>query len=237
MAGSETVRVIVLAAACALLPAVQLHAQTIRARVIDNQDGRPVPRAEITLVQPDRRVILTSDNVGHFMSVGVAGVWHLRISMLGYVTDSTAVAVSRNELVELTIRLSRSPIQMEMISVNARKPDPRHDDTFDGFLTRRLVFPPIGNRRVVVSGDPEMVNAMSLDEVLAWFPPPTKYCRENIAYFLNGRRASPAEVDFIKELRPAEMAGLEYYRNAIDAPLYMGQGAMCPVVAIWQRRK
>jgi hypothetical protein len=229
-----------LVAAALLLPDLAF-AQTLRGRVIDAGDERPLAGAEVVLTSGTQQLRAVADAAGSFVVTTGAGSWRVRASMIGYAAfDAPPVAIGRDELVEVTLRLSRSPMQLPGIAVDTRRADPRHDATYEGFLARRALLPPIGNRRAVHRTDPEMVNAVRIEDVLLWFPPPRRSLHEDacpIGYFINGMLATAAQLEFIMELPMVEFEGIEYYRSAIDAPLMMGMGtSTCPIAAIWMRR-
>lgn len=107
--------------------------------------------------------------------------------------------------------------------------DPRHLDSFEGFRARHALLPPIGNRRAVLREDPELVNAISVRDALTWFPPPRKCLQVYLNGVLNRDRSA-------LEMSASLVHGIEYYRHGIDAPLAMGHGSACSIVAVWTIR-
>lgn len=199
----------------------QAAAQTIHGRVIDAETGRPIAGASIEASSGDARIgIVVSDSTGTFVfALKKMGTYRLRARMIGYRgVDSLVVNVGLRDLVDVTVRMSTSAVPLDPITVNVNVLDPRHRGTWDGFLMRRALLPPIGNRRAVLREDPEMVNAMYVQDVLNWFP--RRFCT---AVYLNGRLFQGDLFD----IPVAHFDGMEFYRHGIEAPLEMRDPGLC----------
>ena len=109
---------------CLLGFAETLAAQdgTIRGRIRE-QDGSAVYGATVLLLTDD--VVIAgsdSDRLGLFTIFPVAqGRYTVRVQGLGYAEHSEDVIVGLGEAVELDLRLERSPVELEGISVQAER--------------------------------------------------------------------------------------------------------------------
>lgn len=218
-----------------------LGAQTIRGRTVDAENGGPVPRADVLVEGVDGfQGKTTSDSTGSFgVRVPGGGRYLLSVKALGYrPVDSSVVVVERSwQQVEIVVRLSASPLEIEGISVVARGLDLRHRATLGGFRERHQESLSVGSARVVSSRDPEMTTSFDVGDVLKWFPVKKRKC---VVVYIDGKVApgwSP-EVDL---LTVEGLAGLEFYLNALDAPLeFRGGGPPClrsssfSVLALWR---
>jgi hypothetical protein len=218
-----------LALCCALplLVAGEVAAQTIHGRVIDAETGRPIAGASIEASSGDTRFgIVVSDSTGTFVfALKRMGTYRLRARMIGYRgVDSLVVEVGLRDLVDVTVRMSTSAVPLDPITVNVNVLDPRHRATWDGFLMRHAILPPIGNRRAVLREDAEMVNAMYVQDVLNWFPP--RFCT---VIYLNGRIFGGGLLD----IPVSHFEGMEFYRYGFEAPLEMRDPGNCAFASKW----
>jgi hypothetical protein len=221
----------------------RLTAQAVRGRVLDAETGAAVSGVQLLLRDsrdtPSDRVI--SDAEGLFYLVGRdEGDYRLEASHIAYETSTTRVQLNAQELVTVTLRLSRAVILLDPLTVTARGHDPRHDATYEGLYARRSEFPRIGARRVVLHTDLEM-KAMRVGDVLRWFEMRPR-CR--VVYW-NGRMVNNSIMAsaWVDETSAASLEGLEYYQSALDAPAvfrdvpgYMLDNYRCSVVVLWPRR-
>jgi hypothetical protein len=177
----------------------------------------------------------TTDANGSFiLYFSRSGLFEIRANRLGYVPSRPeSVEVRSRELVEVLLPLSTSPIQLEGITVEARRADPRREATFAGLFARREAARSVGTERVVVRGDPEMEVSATVRDVLRWFLP-TRGC---VAYYVDGLPRS----EFlwgILDMPVSMLEGIEYYRSAIWAPLGFDppMDPRCSIVAVWRER-
>ena len=98
-------------------------AQTVLARVVDGESGRPVIGALVHLVAPggEAQSSTLTDDLGRALFVGVLdGSIYLRAEMIGQATTETALfSVGHAETVSLEIRMEPSAILLEGIDVSA----------------------------------------------------------------------------------------------------------------------
>lgn len=146
--------------------------------------------------------------------------------------DTVSVEVPSDGRRVVEFLLDPRPITLEEIRAEGRRGVPaRFLDTYEGFLSRHETLPPLGSRRVVRQGDPEMEGSGTVAEVLLWFPPP----RPNTRWFLDGRPSTEEEIEGVIY---ADVEGVEFYRSHIDAPVFIDAGptAFVSVVMVWRRR-
>ena len=98
-------------------------AQTVLARVVDGESGRPVIGALVHLVAPggEAQSSTLTDDLGRALFVGVLdGSIYLRAEMIGQATTETALfSVGHAETVSREIRMEPSAILLEGIDVSA----------------------------------------------------------------------------------------------------------------------
>jgi hypothetical protein len=187
-----------------------------------------------------RRVNTTTDSSGSFlMRLTGSGNWDIFASASGYTGNaSTLLTIRANERVELVLRLSGTTIPLEPIEVTARRLDPRHQATYEGFHERHRTARPVGPERVLLADEPIMRNAMKVDDVLKQLSSTRRRC---ILWFVNGAVRWSAIQDY-GELSTAMLEGMEFYRDDISAPLEYrgytcgGSAGAYAVVALWLRR-
>jgi hypothetical protein len=223
----------------ALLWASGASGQVIEGRVVDGTLGTAVPQATVELVR-DQIVIArgTTDGTGAFrLEASRSGPHAVRASALGFLpVESEAFEVGQLEVVEITIRISRSPIALDGITVEGRRRDLRHSATYDGLYARREAAHTVGSARVVVRGDLELENAMRVSDVLRHFPP----ARGCVDYYVNGE-PRPELLWGILEMPTDFLEGIEYYQDGLFAPFdyYGGDCAFrairYSIIAIWYR--
>lgn len=215
-------------------------AQSLHGRVVDGSTGAPVNTVEVVAMYGSKvAASVLSDSAGAFrMLLPTAGSYELAIKRLGYHAEPVTVAVGATELVEVTLRISATAVPLEAITIRARRFDPRHTATYEGFHLRRESLPPIGNRRAILRTDGEMANAARLADVLLWLPK-----RSCTIFYLNGRMVGRNSVTIlVEDLSMSLLEGLEFYRYGDEAPLEMRGAYHCApaatysVIALWMER-
>ena len=107
-----------------LLPSEPLAGQggTVQGRVRDDE-GAAVFRASVVLLRSGTPVVASdTDRLGSFRIFEVApGPYTVRVQGLGYAEYSEEIVISPTETMELDLRLQRSAIQIEGISVEAER--------------------------------------------------------------------------------------------------------------------
>jgi hypothetical protein len=176
-----------------------------------------------------------------------AGEHKIQTSHIGYAALTTgAFTVRENEVVEVDVKMTTAAIALEPLTITARRRDPVQDATEEGFYARRLRSKPIGNARVLLPHDPEMANSTNATDVLSWLPRSTVPMggRACTIVFWNGRPLlTPGDMQLWMETPIAQLEGMEYYRNAIDAPAALREipasmgfeNALCSIIALWPR--
>jgi hypothetical protein len=241
----------------ALAPSA-LTAQAVRGRVVDAETGQGVVDVEVVLRRGrgtvDRAV---TDSLGLFHLRGrTEGEYRVEAVHLAYDTATTSLRVAAEEMVVVDLRLSRSVIEIEPLTITARARDPRHDATYEGLYARRSDFPRVGGRRAVLHTDLEMRVSRATD-VLGRFN--SRFRRRNYVaigegfdderwgctvVYWRGRLVGTrllAEI-LIEGTSIGELEGIEYYDGAIYAPaVFRDQpsyawGYRCPVIVLWPRR-
>jgi hypothetical protein len=182
-----------------------------------------------------------SDSLGSFLvRLPDAGVYWVTASALGYVSPDTAYVRVENwwEMVELRLRLSAEPLEVEGFTVVGRGMEPRHQATYEGFLVRHETAPAVGRSRVVSIDDPIMKTSAHVGDVLQWFDAAGRDCT---VVYVDGRvRTGWGNVEM--ESIPG-LAGIEFYRDYRDAPLeFRDGGPPClreikfSVLVLWRER-
>ena len=226
--------------------ALPADAQVVRGRVIEDGTELPIRAARLTLLTDNDRVEsrAVTDSTGAFqLHARFAGDYRVEVEHNGFAPlDPLPVRVEREEELVLEIRLSRSVMALDPLTVVARRRDPRHDATFEGALARHERFPSIGTRRVIMRDDVEFRTAMDVNDVLRMMFPGPGPCR--IIYW-NGNPVPAVQQELIVEWMrtPATtLEAVEFYRRYNDAPLGMRSIPMgilsptnCSVIALWPR--
>lgn len=239
------------AAFCGLLllgTALPADAQIVRGRVIEDGTDLPIRDARLTLLtgagRAESRAV--TDSTGTFqLHARFAGDYRVEVEHNGYAPlEPRSVRVEREQELVLEIRLSRSVMALDPLTVVARRRDPRHDATFEGALARHERFPSIGWQRVIMRDDVEFRTAMDVNDVLRMMlPVRSGACR--IIYW-NGRPVPTADREMIDEVwmrtSASTLEAVEFYRYYNDAPQGMRSIPMgimspmnCSVIALWPR--
>ncbi|TVP42290.1 MAG: carboxypeptidase-like regulatory domain-containing protein [Gemmatimonadales bacterium] len=214
----------------------QVAAQGITGRVVDADSRAGVPSAQVALlVEGEVHTSVETDAEGWFsLRAPGSGDFLLRTRALGYAErPADSVRVEPREMLEVEVELARQAIALDPITVTGRREDPRHAATFEGFLARRAVARPVGGDRVVLHTDHEMAAALSVQDVLKWFPSP----RGCLFVFLDGHRTQWPVLD----MSVSNFEGVEFYQDGMTAP-FPYRGEICTsaprysVVAVWLRR-
>lgn len=225
------------------LPASPAAAQTVAGVVQDVDTGEPLEEVELVLRNERGAVVsgATTRSDGRFaLAAQSPGPHTLEATRFGYTAVAPMEIEVGRELVEVEVRLSPSPVQLEPLVVLGRRPDPRHEATFEGALARYEQLPPAGSRRVVMRSDAEFVATMRVSDIMRWFPP-SRGCR---IVFWEGRVATTAETAemWLEEASTSVLEAVEFYRTWSDAPVglrdvppYVVVPTGCSVVALWMR--
>ena len=233
------------AAALFCLCAAPIAAQTLRGRVVDATSGQPIDKVNVVLTRANGSRVgqVTTDPTGLFIFIAhEAGEYRLSASHIAYQTARTNpvfVGIAEEAVVEL--KLATTPIPLDPLTVLARRADTRNDATYDGLYARFRLFPPIGNRRVLLPHDPEMKYSSNTIDILGWIEPLRR--RGCQVVYWNGVVQQSAETAAFRLETPVSMLeGVEYYRSMNDAPFayrdvpfYQQECTSFHVVALWAR--
>ncbi len=197
----------------------------------DRESGAPISAALVRF--PALRRQAMTDGSGHFVVRDVVAGFHdLEVEHLAYGVRRERVEVTEEPEQFLQLRVPMEAIPLEAIHVVARSAL-RHDASWEGFLARREMLPPIGRRRAVRWDDPEMLASMTVGDVMKWLRARPRGC---VVTLVDGwRKAGPGED---MSLSVAAIDGVEYYASVIEAPLdYAAQSQGCGVIVVWLRRR
>lgn len=219
-------------------------AQSVRGRVIDNETGQPVAGVRVELLEADGRRVqeVISGPQGSFVLVARdAGAHRLRVSHIAYRgTETNTFEIRTLEQVQVDVKVASTAVPLEPLTVTARRNDPRYEATEDGMYARRLLSKPIGNARVILPHDPEMVNAFDVRDVMQWMSRP----RGCTAVWWNGKLVtSDIQASELMQTPVSMLEAVEYYKTPIEAPavfrelpVYLAfSNAFCSVIALWPR--
>jgi hypothetical protein len=246
------------AALCTLLAAVPARAQLVRGKITDGLSGRPVSAAVIQVLNPDSslRAATTTGKDGTFSLTPAPGLFVLRVERLGFATTlSKPLEMSRADTLNFEIRLPRSPVALESLSVVAEPADP------SGFYERQKwgwgkFIGPEEIKRIHPTQAGDVVNGS-----LGFFSYPAKrgwltrmenrgrYCSPTVyldralvargtSTLRSGGRGQGTGVR-LDELVPAsQIRAVELYQDAAEAPAEFHAdggpgGGDCGVIVLW----
>jgi 5-hydroxyisourate hydrolase-like protein (transthyretin family) len=235
-------RPILVAAALALTAAAlaaaagPLTAQVVRGVVLDNGTGAPIASVMVTVrdsVAVDTTAVTVRTNGdGRFAAqLPTAGEYVVELRHIAYASlTSRSVAVNYGEEVSLEIRLSAQPIELEPVTVVARRfPDvPRLRD----FYARAEQNRRSGRGGVLLREDIEKSGAATATHLLELVPRRVR-CSYDVYVddLIVDRRRNIDNV-----IVPREIEGLEVYSSPAQIPLqYQTRRAPCGVILIWRR--
>jgi hypothetical protein len=217
-----------------VLAAASVNGQSIVGTIVDDMDGRPIRGADVYVLSDTLVARTQSSSDGTFrIDLSSGGDYILSARMLGFAsTDPAPLEVGPAEEVTVTLRLAREAILLDPLTVEVRRTSLRHAGTWDGFLARREVLPPIGNRRAIQRDDAEMEGSLTVQDVLRWLRPSGRSpgCMVTL---VDGVRSQ----ENIYNMSVSLIEGVEYYARVTDAPLdYAAQSGGCGVIVVWRRR-
>jgi len=228
-----------LAAMLLLFPSTAT-AQSIRGHVLDAATGDPVVNAEVIALGPNAETASAVSNAdGRFVvRLPSAGDWTVGASSLGYLASAPLEVELEGtwQQVEVVVRLSSAPIELEGITVVARGMELRHRASWAGFQERRENALSVGPNRIVTRDDGPMKGVFDLADVIRWFPDPNR-C---VAYFIDGKFTLFVNDPSLETMIDYE--GVEYYRSYRDAPLEYKDVGPCvgspdyTIIALWSRQ-
>lgn len=241
-----------------ILPVFPIHsrAQIVQGWILDTWAGQPVQMAEVSLLTEDGVEVGTalSDTLGFFrLAVTEPGSYLLRAERMGYVplTDGP-LEVKADDVVEVEVRVSVSPVALDSLTVVAR----RRASTLSGervplleaqgfydrmreggghFIDRSYIEKRpsarnvadllVGIPGVTVSGDGVSLRGM-----------PTLYGCE-VAVYMDGVSMETTAWKWPKEVQAMDVEAIEVYTRPSQVPTRWSSAANgCGVIVIWTRR-
>lgn len=246
--------------------AAPLSAQSVVGTVVERGSRQPVPQAAVVIMNADSSVRQTvfTDSAGRFSTVTEPGDFRLRVVRLGYaMVSSQTLPLTPSDTADFFIELPPRPV--DLAGVNALLEDDWFDALHrrldpNGFHQRRHA----GGGFFLGPEEIDRRRPTQVADLLSTLPGVTAYadwrgslirgtsraprsqlnryvttaCQPTI--FLDGR---PLTYDTLYQtieqfVRPANLRGVEYYRNAVYAPLAFqppmyGRATECAVIVLW----
>ena len=222
-----------------------LIAQVITGRVLELGSNRPIPAASVTLAADSRSLLISeSDSAGTFrMAVPRAGRYTLRVARIGYASESSdTFEVRVRENVDVTIRMSVTPVRFEPLLVVERRTQIRPQAEFE----RRMASGQNSGLGVFITRkELDSSSAQSITDLLGRVPL-LRLSRENVVsnseggciptLYLNGARFQLATGESINDLiQPGSLEGIEIYRNRTELPRDFAGIGHCAAILFWTR--
>lgn len=225
-----------------LVLATPATAQIVTGRVIDASDDEPIDGVEISLLDTldaTRSQVVSNAN-GEFMIVfNAPGEYLLRATRIGYATAETRpIPIGEGEVVEVELRLDVEAVELEPLSVVARRPETQRERDLRGYHERierygeRQVGPTqIYTREVLANWD-----AYSLEELfgsyLLWRPYGSD-CSPEV--FLDGRRMYGPFLGDAGSMSVSNIEGIELYAGSGPKGSRFWDPDGCGVILVWTR--
>jgi hypothetical protein len=209
----------------------------VAGRVVDDESGRPVAQALVTLA-PSNRLGL-SDSTGAFLLRDVPpGLYRLEVEHIGYSDRSRELEVLSGLTTHVEVRLETDPIELAPLRVEVEyRPRYLEDRGFYARMERGIgtFFDPA----FVERWSSGLVLAANLLDVMTYFSPSFRGgagCGGPVIY-VDGRkdRSSPP---LWYELSAGEIGAVEFYQSSAGLPDFAMADidAICGLVSIWTRR-
>lgn len=207
--------------------------------------NRPIPAASVTLAAATRSLLVTvSDSAGMFqIAVPRADRYTLRVERIGYGSESSGtLEVGARENVDVTIRLSVTPVRFEPLLVVERRTQIRPQAEFE----RRLASGRNTGLGVFITRkDLDSTSAHSVNDLLGRVPLLGLQRETVVSYsqgvciptlYLNGARLQFATGESINDLiQPSTLEGIEIYRNRTELPRNFAGIGSCAAILFWTR--
>ncbi|MGD8322489.1 MAG: carboxypeptidase-like regulatory domain-containing protein [Gemmatimonadota bacterium] len=233
--------------------ASSLHAQTVDGTLLERGTDVPVGLALVTLLtqEGDTLYSVLSDSTGHFrLKAPHEGKFRLAAGAPGYKSTVTANLISLHDGIStfLKFRIDPRPIEIAGLTIEARAVKVAEGRLVrNGFVKRARqglgrFFTPHdietyrGSRRTsaLLAETGRIVTLYSLDgNRLAMFGS-RGYCHPTVYVDGHPVNLSDAPIDAIVPL--ADLAAVEVYRSAAEAPFRFGGGfGGCGVIVLWTK--
>lgn len=221
---------------------------TVRGRVSDAVDGRPVRAATVLL--PALGVSVVSSDQGRFRLPSLpSGRWEIRVRHVGHGVHSDSVDVRPGARIHLSLRLTRDPVEVAPLNVEVESVRSLWLDRVGFYDRRRRGHGTYVTRRQLEEwGTSELSQAFRrIQGFRLKGPSVRRYVHSNrdgrsfdrggacqTQFFVNGE-AQPLP-NGIDSFLPADVAALEIYRGTASLPAeFNRRSASCGAVVIWLR--
>lgn len=215
-----------------------LDAQVIEGRVLDVVSDRALTAVRVVGVHSERGdsvTVLTSAAGTFVLRLPDAGIWNVSASRLGYRSTPQEVEVGAGQTIQMTLRLDRSELLLDSVVVLGNAVPLRHLGTWDGFQARYEQRKPVGPTRLIRRGDLAFRGSTDIAQMLRSVrmvgPSAGEPC-----IFIDGVRRPGWTPELVLGMSSAQVRGVEYYAEPLDAPLEFREGKGCPILAIWRMR-
>ncbi|HUF68621.1 MAG TPA: carboxypeptidase regulatory-like domain-containing protein [Longimicrobiales bacterium] len=226
------------------------HAQILTGRVVELGSDRAIVAASVGIVSGGQPIVSTeSDSTGFFRLVlPQPGRYRIRVERLGYAPAETdSVEVGRTELVEVTISLRVTAVDLAPLMVVTRRaaaPSSEFYRRLDDGLRSGIGW-------FITRGALDSTSAMTVTSLLSRVPlvgmthdnrgrpTPVMLSRGGCtpALFLNGAPLRFAAGETLDDMfDPGSLEGVEIYRNRMEVPFEIAGAGECGAIGFWTRQ-
>jgi hypothetical protein len=208
--------------------------------VIRSEDSRtPIAGAIVEIRSLGLRAL--SDSLGAFHIGGIAaGETLVDLRALGFEARALQVNIANDSTSLIEVLFRALPLPTLDVASGIR----RGDERMRGFHDRRSS----GFGRFITRADIERREVSDTKELLRGMPgvrlvgdriqmsSSSSMPRCLVQYFVDAIHVAGAPFDFLRQLRPRDIEGIEVYRGPAETPPEFSRGgAQCGVIAIWTR--
>jgi hypothetical protein len=237
----------------------------VAGRVLDAESEKPIDGAEVLLVGDATEISRETDNSGAFMFPRVPrGAYQLVVEHLAYGTRSETIEIVGSERIDLQLRLTMEPIELEplVVAIRRRYLSPRMLEFYERvdhglgyFITRADIENRMPGRithmiadapgvQLVQAGESSLSRRLHFRRHVRWEAGQTVPCWPTV--YLDGGRVQDggpeiagrplSEMDIDDLVLPADVEGVEVYDGAGGLPpRFGGSFGGCGVIAVWTR--
>jgi hypothetical protein len=215
-----------------LLATSPATAQVVQGTVTEDGSKTPIPTVEVVLVDAAGTSIgqAVSDTLGAFQIVApVPGEYTLRVSRIGYATETTAeFEVERGEVVVVEVSMSTVALKLEPLVVVERRRE--RNPMLARFHERAEITRRSGLGRVYYR---EEMRGIGSVYNLYMVQSGTRSCPMMILVD-NLPVEDPRELDFLAQIDRVE--GVEIYRRQLQIPSEYTHLRACSLMLVWTRQ-
>lgn len=222
-----------------LLLAAPVASQIVIGRAINDSSDAPIAGVTIALLDGLERETV-SNAAGEFaIAIGAPGSYSLRASRIGYDTALTrSFEISPGEVVELELRLATKAVELEALTVVARRRETQREHDLRELYERaaqygesRLGSTQIYTRVGLAGWDPFSLS--DLFEIQLQWRPAGSGCNPRV--FVDGRRLYGPFLQDIGSRSVASLEGIELYAGGGPSQSRFWDPQGCGVVLVWTR--